>query len=85
MRTLRPLLLALVAAPLVATLTGCVVIPAHRYHGYDRGYVDGGGGGYGAGYSEGGPVVTGTIWIDGYWDNRGGGRRWIPGHYGPRR
>ena len=58
MRTLRPLLLALVAAPLVATLTGCVVVPAHRYHGYDRGYGDGGG--YGAGYSDGGPVVTGS-------------------------
>jgi len=74
MRTFRPLLLALAAAPLVASLTGCVVVPAHRYYGYDRG----------PGYTEVVPV-TGTIWIDGYWDTQGGGRRWIPGHYGPRR
>ncbi len=80
MRTLRPLLLVLAAAPMVASLTGCVVVPAHRYYGYDRGYD----GPYGAGYTEVVPV-TGTIWIEGYWDTRGGGRRWIPGHYGPRR
>ena len=37
MRTIRSLLIALAAAPLVASLTGCVVVPAHRYRAYDAG------------------------------------------------
>ncbi|MDH0864648.1 hypothetical protein [Mitsuaria sp. GD03876] len=78
MRRLRPLFVVLAAAPLVASLTGCVVVPAHRYRGYDAGY-DGGGPAYG------GPPVAGYIWFEGVWEYRGGGRRWVPGHWGPRR
>lgn len=80
MRTLRPWLIAAVAAPLIASLTGCVVVPAHRYRGYDAGYEGGGGYGYNSG-----PPQVGYIWIEGVWEVRGGGRRWVPGHWGPRR
>ena len=74
MRLIRPLLLALVAAPLAAALTGCVVVPAHRYYGE----------GYGGGY-YGAPPYAGAIWIEGYWSNdRYGGRRWNEGHWGRR-
>lgn len=76
---LRPLLVALAAAPLLASLSGCIVVPAHRYHGYGPG---GGGGGYG--YRDG-PPVSGAIWIEGYWSNDRGGRRWVDGHWDRRR
>lgn len=88
MRTLRPWLIAAVAAPLIASLTGCVVVPAHRYRGYDAGYDAGYSSGYdGGGYGyAGGPPQAGYIWIEGVWEVRGGGgRRWVPGHWGPRR
>lgn len=75
-RTLRTVLVVLAAAPIVASLTGCVVVPAHRYRGYGDGY------GVGAGY-YGAPPYAGAIWIEGYWSNdRYGGRRWNEGHWG---
>ena len=66
MRTLRPWLIAAVAAPLIASLTGCVVVPAHRYRGYDAGYGAGYSSGYdGGGYGyAGGPPQAGYIWIE---------------------
>lgn len=86
MRMLRPLLITLAVAPLIASLTGCVVVPAHRYRGYDAGYGAGYGAGYRGGYGyEGGPPQAGYIWFEGVWESRGGGRRWVPGHWGPRR
>lgn len=57
-------LLALVGAG----LSGCVVLPAHRY--------------YGGGYVAEPAVVAGPgIWVDGYWGWEGGRRRWYEGHY----
>ncbi len=81
MRTIRSLLIALAVAPLVASLTGCVVVPAHRYRAYDAGYE----GGYAEPAYVASPPVVGYIWFEGAWDYRGGGRRWVPGHWGPRR
>jgi len=57
-------LLALVGAG----LSGCIVVPAHRYYG-------------GGGYVAEPAVVSPGIWVDGYWGWEGGRRRWYDGHY----
>lgn len=79
MRALRLTVLAIAAPVLASALSGCIVVPPRHYHG--------GGGGYGAGYGEsyGPPPVQGYIWIDGYWDWRGGRRQWVEPHWGPPR
>lgn len=76
-RLIRLLPVAVAAPLLVAALSGCVVVPPRHAHGYhDRG-------GYGRGYDA--PPPPAYVWIDGYWDWRGGRRVWIDGHYGPPR
>ena len=59
-------LLALVGAG----LSGCIVVPAHRYYGGGGGYV-----------AEPAVVAGPGIWVDGYWGWEGGRRRWNEGHY----
>jgi len=88
MRAVRMFVYAIAAPLLASALSGCIVVPPRHYHGGGGGY---GGGGYGGGYSEGygpavgGPPSAGYIWIEGYWDWRGGRRTWVDGHWGPPR
>ncbi len=78
MRAFRIAVLALAVPVLASALSGCIVVPPRHYHG-DGGY----GRGYGEGYGP--PPSPGYVWIDGYWEIRGGRRAWVDGHWGPRR
>jgi hypothetical protein len=57
----------LLAALIAITLSGCIVVPAHRY--------------YGGGDVVVAPPV-GFVWFDGYWDHGYYGRHWVGGHWG---
>ncbi|SEL58233.1 YXWGXW repeat-containing protein [Roseateles sp. YR242] len=96
MRALRIVVYAIAAPLLASALSGCIVLPPGHYHGGGGGYGGGPrGGGYGGGYSSGygqayepaaaGPPTAGFIWIEGFWDWRGGRRTWVDGHWGPPR
>ena len=52
----------------IMTLSGCIVVPAHRY--------------YGSGEVTVVPPPIGFVWFDGYWGHDYYGRHWVGGHRG---
>lgn len=77
MRALRIVSLTLAGSALALGLSGCVVVPARPAYGYQGEAV------YAPAY--GAPPVAGYVWIDGFWDWRGGRRTWVDGRWAPPR